>query len=358
MLEGLGSDVAVLVSDVEPGSEYRNRFRCVLLQRTIAERIARRLHFKLPDAPNHRGLLRTIRAADVSAILVQFLNMGVMLRHCWRQTDKPVWIHCHGYDATWNLRTCDVAQQPVFDEQYVENVRKLPQNVRFIANSLETKQRLLNIGIDEERIRVKYMGVESPNEPPANLSSGEAVRFLFLGRLVDCKGPDLVIQAFEEACDRGMNGTLTIAGDGPLSVTCQLMKIRSRYADRISIVGEVDRETGERLRRESDVFCAHNCVGPISRQVEAFGVAFVEAMAAGLPVVSTRSGGLSEVLEDGKQGILVEPGDVKAQAEAFLRLAGDPSLRRQMGRSGWERVRRMFSIERELATLRNILELA
>jgi len=154
-----------------------------------------------------------------------------------------------------------------------------------------------------------------------------------------------------------MDGTLTMAGDGPMRLTCEILRAHSPYADRIKMLGAVDRQTGEQLRKEADVFCAHNCMGPITLQEEAFGVSIVEAMAAGLPVVSARSGSLPEVLEDGKQGILVEPGDVKAQAEAFIRLANDPSLREQMGRSGWERARKLFSIEQEIARLREIIGL-
>ncbi|MCH8923254.1 MAG: glycosyltransferase, partial [Planctomycetes bacterium] len=70
--------------------------------------------------------------------------------------------------------------------------------------------------------------------------------------------------------------------------------------------------TGERLRAEADIFTAHNCTGPITRQEEAFGVSIVEAMAAGLPVVSGRSGSLPEIVEDRVDGILVEPGDREA----------------------------------------------
>jgi glycosyltransferase involved in cell wall biosynthesis len=255
------------------------------------------------------------------------------------------------------MRAQDADRKRTHPEGYVEQVKNLPENVRFIANSQETKRRLLAIGIDDHRIQVKYLGVEMPPEPPSELRASKTPRFLYLGRLVDCKGPDLVIRAFEQACDDGMDGTLTLAGDGPLRLTCELMRARSPHADRITIAGAVDRQMGERLRNEADIFCAHNCLGPISLQEEAFGVSFIEAMASGLPVVSARSGSLPEVVEDGKQGILVEPGDVRGQATAFIRLANDPLLRSRMGREGWERARRLFSVRQEIDRLREILSL-
>ena len=136
---------------------------------------------------------------------------------------------------------------------------------------------------------------------------------------------------------------------------CERAMQESDYGDRIEMVGVVDADTGDRLRREADLFTAHNRIGPVSRQEEAFGVSIVEAMAAGIPVVAGNSGSLPEIVEDGVQGILVEPGDIEAHAEAFLKLARDPNLRARMGRAGWDRARKHFTVEREIATLREIL---
>jgi len=123
------------------------------------------------------------------------------------------------------------------------------------------------------------------------------------------------------------------------------------------MLGAVDAETGERLRAEADIFTAHSCHGPLTLHEEAFGVSFVEAMAAALPVVSGRSGSLPELIDDGRDGFLVEPGDVEAHADAFLRLASDPGLRQSLGEAGWRKAKERFSCERERAQLRAILGL-
>ena len=79
---------------------------------------------------------------------------------------------------------------------------------------------------------------------------------------------------------------------------------------------------------------------------ETGGISVIEAMAFGLPVVATRAGGLSEVVEDGVTGILVPPGDSKALAEAISRLLRDPELRRRMGEAGRSTVMKDFTVER------------
>lgn len=79
---------------------------------------------------------------------------------------------------------------------------------------------------------------------------------------------------------------------------------------------------------------------------ETFGIACLEAMCFGLPVVATQVGGLPEVVEDGVTGILVPPNDPQALAEAVLSLLRDPERRRQMGRRGREKVLAQFTPER------------
>src|SRR5690606_35099876 len=147
------------------------------------------------------------------------------------------------------------------------------------------------------------------------------------------------------------------AGDGPLMEKCEQLRAKSNVANRIELLGAVDEATGEKLRREADIFTAHNQKGPVTRQEEAFGVSIVEAMADCLPIVTGRNGSIPELITDGQQGILFPPGDIAAQAAAFLKLAGDASLRDTLGRRGWQRVRDCFTIQQEMNTLRGLLGL-
>jgi glycosyltransferase involved in cell wall biosynthesis len=211
--------------------------------------------------------------------------------------------------------------------------------------------------VPPSRIVVKYLGVTTPAAPPLRAEQHEDLEILYLGRLIDCKRPDLVIKAFELACDKGLKGNLTIAGDGPLRDSCESLRVRSRYSERIQMLGAVDEQTAERLREKADVFTLHNMRGPMTRQEEALGVAAIEAMSSALPVVSARSGGISEVVVDGETGILVRPGDVDAHAEGFLKLASDPALRRRLGVAGWRRARTVFSLEKERSYLLRLLKI-
>ena len=101
----------------------------------------------------------------------------------------------------------------------------------------------------------------------------------------------------------------------------------------------------------------HSKKGDASGQEEAFGVAFLDAMAAGLPVVTGRSGGIAEIVEHEKTGFLFRPGDVHGHADYLRQLVEDRSLSHRMGIAGWERVNAHFTQERSDATLRDILNI-
>jgi glycosyltransferase involved in cell wall biosynthesis len=81
-------------------------------------------------------------------------------------------------------------------------------------------------------------------------------------------------------------------------------------------------------------------------EMEGLGVSLLQAAAAGVPVITSRAGGLPEAVQDGVTGILCPPGDVDALAAAIDRLAGDPALRRQYGEAGRQRILAEFSIGR------------
>jgi len=351
-LKALERDVTVLATTPSDIKSYRGQFKLVTL-RAHSARILWRVAHNITSI----NIARAIKSPKVSNVLIHFATDAVLYKSALQSSFKPVFVHCHGYDVTWNLRNQFVAdfRQKMHSHDYAEKVRNLPDNFSFIANSKSTQQRLFEIGIPINRIHLKYLGVEIPTTPPKISRKITGLTILFLGRLIDCKGPDLTIRAFERACEMGFSGNLVIAGDGPLSLTCELIRSHSPYRDRIKLLGSIDGTTGEQLRKDADIFTAHNCTGPISGQEEAFGVSLVEAMAAGLPIVNTLSGSVPEVVENGNQGILVSAGDIEAHANALIKLGSNPALRQKMGNNGWNRTRNKFSIDLEACRLQEIL---
>ena len=144
-----------------------------------------------------------------------------------------------------------------------------------------------------------------------------------LCRLEPVKGAEELLHAFLLAAEAQPRLRLVIGGDGPL---------RERLLDRARAAGRAERVVidGSWVRPE-DLLPALDLFVLASRN-EGMGRALVEAMAAGLPVAATSVGGVPEVLEEGRAGILVPPGDAEALAAAINRLAGDERLAAHFGR--------------------------
>jgi rhamnosyl/mannosyltransferase len=160
---------------------------------------------------------------------------------------------------------------------------------------------------------------------------------LFVGRLRYYKGLGVLLEALTRLPAR-----LRVVGTGSMAATWQAKAHELGVADRVEWLGDVSDDDLPQVLSAADVFAL-----PAIARSEAFGVAILEAMAAGLPVVTTElSTGTSFVVADGVTGRVIPPGDPKALAIAIAGLLDDPALARRMGEAGRQRVFDHFTEER------------
>ncbi|MCB9898057.1 MAG: N-acetyl-alpha-D-glucosaminyl L-malate synthase BshA [Planctomycetes bacterium] len=147
------------------------------------------------------------------------------------------------------------------------------------------------------------------------------------------RAPDTV-EVFRHL-DPSLRARLVLAGDGPDAQIVRDGACRAGLGERVRFLGEI--ENVESIMAASDVAL-------FPSESESFGLAALEAMACGLPVVASRVGGLPEVVVDGESGFLTPVGDTRAMAAALTRLLRDPELRRRMGEAGMRRASERFSL--------------
>jgi glycosyltransferase involved in cell wall biosynthesis len=188
--------------------------------------------------------------------------------------------------------------------------------------------------------------------PPASpVTSGETPLVLFVGRLVEYKGVDVLLRALA-----GLeNVRAVLVGDGPRRAALEELATDLGLAGRVTFAGEVSDERMADLYAACDLF-----VLPSVTRAEAFGLVQLEAMAAGKAVVSTSvPTGVPWVNQHERTGLIVPPGDVPALRKAIQRLLTDPDLRTRMGREGRARVARDFTparmIQQMLALYREVI---
>jgi glycosyltransferase involved in cell wall biosynthesis len=189
-------------------------------------------------------------------------------------------------------------------------------------------------GIARERICVVPPGrdVARPPGEPSDLRAGRTAAFLCVGNWIPRKG---VLELLEAVARLPPDAaTLHLAGDdqGDPAYAARVRRRLGRrdLAARVAVHGPVPREEVARLYADADAF-----VLPAFR--EPYGTVWGEAMAFGLPVVGWRAGNLPYLADDGREGLLVPPGDVDALARALRSLATNPSLKERLGQAAARR---------------------
>jgi rhamnosyl/mannosyltransferase len=189
---------------------------------------------------------------------------------------------------------------------------------------LGSKCLVLPLGIDVERFAT----------PPR--TRRERPTLLFVGRHRYYKGLGDLLKAMPE-----IDAQLIVAGDGPMRPGWERMAGELALGEKVRFLGTVPDEELAALYRSADIF-----VLPASARSEAFGIVLLEAMAAGLPCVTTELGtGTSYVVQDGVTGLVVPARTPPALAEGLNRLLADEALRARMGEAGQARARREFRQE-------------
>lgn len=200
-------------------------------------------------------------------------------------------------------------------------------------------------------------------------------QLLFVGRISPEKGVHVLLDAFKQVVEHypqvelkliGGQGSLPFEFNVALSddpkvkdlasfydgnyVSHLRRKLSANVAGHVIFIGLVPHQQLINYYRDADVF-----VFP-SVWNEPFGMPIVEAMAAGIPVVATKSGGIAEIVKDGENGLLVERGDASSLAKAILLLLSNEDLRKSMGEAGRKRAVKLFSWEKVVKSLLHLYE--
>ena len=222
--------------------------------------------------------------------------------------------------------------------------RALRRAAAVITVSRFTQQALIDLDIDSARIKVVPPGIELARFAQANgAAAPEAWTLLTVGRLVLRKGQDTVIRALPQVIQAVPNVRYIVAGDGPDAEVLRDLAAGLGVADRVVFAGALTDEALHDLYHTCDVFVLPT--RPAAGEVEGFGIVLLEAGAARKPVIAGRTGGTPDAVIDDVTGLLIDPADVNALAQAIIDLAHNQAKAQRLGAAGHDRVGAEFSIE-------------
>jgi len=197
---------------------------------------------------------------------------------------------------------------------------------------------------DPEKIHLTYNGVPLNAKMEARVKMEEPYRLLALGRFVGKKGYDFLLRGCRILADSGMDFRLTLAGDGPRMTQLKNLAHRLGISDKITFPGFVRYDEVPRLFGEADLLLMPSVVHS-SGDRDGIPTVIMEALMHRVPVIATDVSGISEVIEDGKTGLLIREKDPDAIAGAVRHMVSDRDRALRMAEAGRERVLNQFDPE-------------
>jgi colanic acid/amylovoran biosynthesis glycosyltransferase len=273
----------------------------------------------------------------------------------------PDHIHAHWatYPATSALVLSEALSTPFSFTAHAHDIHRadalLPEKLgsaRFTATISEFNRAVLERRVPpgaQARIEVVHCGLRL-EDYPWRRDEREPGALLAVGRLDPIKGFRHLVDACALLRDRGREFRCEVVGDGAERPALEARIARLRLADRVLLRGAQPEDEVKRLLGRASVFVLPSVVTADGNR-DGIPVALMEAMASGLPVVSTPVSGIPEIVEAGVSGWLVPPGDARALADALEGLLADPLLRRRLAARGRTVVEERFDVEREAARL-------
>lgn len=215
------------------------------------------------------------------------------------------------------------------------------------AISHDTKARTMELHGVKEDIAVVPIGFQTQECSPASRESlgygKEDFLCVSIGRLVPRKGYDVLLRAWKEI----PNAKLAIIGDGPLRTSLQASIYSYGLEDRVQLLGRVDEEKKLQILHAASLYVS-------AAQHEGFGIVFLEAMDAGLPIVAANDGGQKDFLVLGKNALLVPPHDTDAIIQAVKEMRENSEMRELFSQQNKEDAK-TYALDRTAGAIEKIL---
>lgn len=199
-----------------------------------------------------------------------------------------------------------------------------------------------------------YNGIDLSLFPEAGTGATPST-IISIGRLIEKKGFADLIEACSLLGERGIDFQAEIIGEGPLETALRGQITKAGLTKSVLLAGPQPQSEVIRRLRRSAIF-ALPCVAEVGGGKDNLPTVVMEAMGAGLPVVSTPLGGVPEMVIEGQTGLLVPEHSPAALADALARLLGDQAFAQSLGEAGRRRAQELFAIEKSARALRELLQ--
>lgn len=287
-------------------------------------------------------LIRYLKAQRINLVFANYGPSGAALAPIAEELNIPLIVHFHGYDASIFA---------VLEKHQAAYKRMFSIAKAIIVVSEEMKRDLITMGADERKLfKIIYSPSPLFHKVAPNYQSSQV---LAIGRFVEKKAPYLTLLAFRKAKEICPELKLKFVGSGELLTVCQDLCSSMEIGD-VSFEGVLaPEEIAEEMNR-SFCFIQHSKQAS-NGDKEGTPVAILEAMAAGLPVISTLHAGIPEVVIDGANGYLVEEEDVQGMSDRLVELCQNRNKAYEFGEMGRKLVSKGYNAKAYKESLNSLI---
>ncbi|CAM3290186.1 glycosyltransferase [Sporolactobacillus spathodeae] len=298
---------------------------------------------------SNEALSAILRKEHIALIHARFGLTGADLLQVKQELGMPMLTSFHGFDLPTNVKSM---------QKYKGRLDLLFQEGEaFTVTSKNMKKILVAYGCPESKIFVHHSGIEIEKFPfrDSIIPENSVITILSVGRLVPKKGMNDLIEAFNQVQHQWPNVRLRIAGEGPLRHELVNQVKRLNLDQTVTFLGALSYEDIRNEMQQAQVFALASVTTKDGNQ-EGIPNVLKEALATGLPVVSTRHAGIPELIRNGESGILVPEHDTAGLAQALLKLIKNPDQWKPMAKQGRKTVTKLFNAKKQVDELENIYQ--
>jgi len=346
-IDRLPGNKKVIYGGAFPVYDHNGKFLIRSVFGLISYLLQKRLFNKLNIAVRTKALCEYLKREKIDVVMAEYGMVGALVTEACKLANVPLVVHFHGAD--------------VHHRQTVKKYLQLYQEMfaygsAFISVSTEMVESLKKLGAPASKIINASCGVDPSAFQQLDITT-TGKEFLSVGRFVEKKSPQSVVQAFKIVLDKHSDARLTMVGSGPLFDETKALAEKLMLADKITFTGVLKPPQIKELFHKTRCFVQHSVTAE-SGDKEGTPVTILEAGSSGLAIVSTQHAGIKEAVINGETGYLVPEHDIEGMAHYMIKIAEDVQLAASLGAKEAQHIRQNYDIKDRINTLAAALKQA